>query len=218
MSKTAPDSSKPLDGRTRTGKTAAASDRWEAVTGSERFSVPPVAVLVAGYIGWRCVGFFGTLSLTTQPGFWQATPLPYQVLSVLEPCWLAVQVVLAVALLRRSRRGWAAMTALLGVGVAWSLADVVRVLVLLPVLQRWRNSTSGVESLMGSMTLDGLPWRMLWTAILAGLVVWLFRSAREFGVEHRRSWSTMLREGWWAGALTLAFHVPQLLWMAFSRL
>jgi hypothetical protein len=66
------------------------------------------------------------------------------------------------------------------------------------------------------MVLDSLLWPLLWVAVWAALVVWLFRSGHQFGVEHRRNWRTMLREGWWAGAIATALYLPEF-WMIFSR-
>jgi hypothetical protein len=59
---------------------------------------------------------------------------------------------------------------------------------------------------------------MMCVAILGMLTVGLFQARGWFGVRPREGWRTVLREGWWALAITLVLELGALLvWMLPRR-
>jgi len=155
---------------------------------------PPQPGVVMGVVVWLLLRALYSL-LSCYTGLRQTLDVR------LECVWAVVTAVFLIGpLLSRSRWAWSMTTGIVYVHCAF-------------VVARWASALA--SSIGGGLNSIPHPTAILFSAIYPALLLLLafalFRAREWFGVEPRHGWRTMLREGGWAMAVSLAIHGLSLL-------
>jgi len=166
---------------------------------------PRVVGWVAALFAWHAL--YGLLTLWMSARFFTRDPWGMFILPAAHVLWMWTCLgVLGPALLRGRRWGWAAAQGVLLMRSAAALSSPVAMFVVLQGAGRAWPATA-YWPLLAMMLLN--------TGVVGGITllmtVLLFRARDWFGVEPRRAWHTVRREGWWAIAITTALFAAQLL-------
>jgi hypothetical protein len=120
---------------------------------------------------------------------------------------LALCVLLIRPLLRRRQWAWAAATTVLFVQCAVTAATAV----LVPLQMLTTSGGHGGPTGAGWLSLYGFGSMLVPLLVRAALLAGIFSVRGWYGIRRREGWTVMLRQGWWALAVTALLSMASLL-------